>query len=156
MATMFESETCGRCGGSGKYSFNQMDGDRCYGCHGTGYKLTKRGAAASARYRELITRKVSEMTVGMQILTEIGMGTRKVWQTITAINPDTLNGQGRVTLELSRKGKHTQSYGMFESTEMMCCNGQADLDNAMAEALAYQETLTKTGKPAKRTTKKEA
>lgn len=38
MATMFESETCGRCGGSGKYSFNQMDGDRCYGVAGIHYE----------------------------------------------------------------------------------------------------------------------
>jgi hypothetical protein len=31
--------TCGRCGGSGRYSYNQMDGDRCYGCGGSGKKL---------------------------------------------------------------------------------------------------------------------
>ena len=29
---------CGRCGGSGRYSFNQIDGDRCYGCNGTGHR----------------------------------------------------------------------------------------------------------------------
>lgn len=29
-------ETCGRCGGSGKYSFNLTDGDKCYGCMGLG------------------------------------------------------------------------------------------------------------------------
>ncbi len=35
---------CGRCGGSGKYSFNLMDHDRCYGCGGTGRVLvTPRG-----------------------------------------------------------------------------------------------------------------
>lgn len=28
---------CGRCGGSGRYSFNQIDGDRCYGCNGKGH-----------------------------------------------------------------------------------------------------------------------
>lgn len=28
---------CQRCGGSGHYSYNQMDGTRCYGCRGTGY-----------------------------------------------------------------------------------------------------------------------
>lgn len=27
---------CSRCGGSGHYSYNQMDGTRCYGCSGTG------------------------------------------------------------------------------------------------------------------------
>lgn len=26
--------TCGRCGGSGHYSFNQVDGTRCFGCRG--------------------------------------------------------------------------------------------------------------------------
>lgn len=29
-------KVCGRCGGSGKYSFNQRDLDRCYGCGGSG------------------------------------------------------------------------------------------------------------------------
>ena len=48
----FEAETCGRCGGSGNYSFNQIDGTRCYGCGGSGIKLTKRGAAARAFYRD--------------------------------------------------------------------------------------------------------
>lgn len=27
-------QPCGRCGGSGHYSYNQMDGTRCYGCNG--------------------------------------------------------------------------------------------------------------------------
>lgn len=27
---------CKRCGGSGRYSWNQMDGDKCYGCMGSG------------------------------------------------------------------------------------------------------------------------
>lgn len=30
---------CGRCGGSGSYSFNYMDGTRCYGCGGKGTKI---------------------------------------------------------------------------------------------------------------------
>lgn len=35
---------CSRCGGSGKFSYNQQDGDRCYGCNGHGKcapKLTR-------------------------------------------------------------------------------------------------------------------
>lgn len=27
-------QTCGRCGGSGEYSYNQIHGSRCYGCNG--------------------------------------------------------------------------------------------------------------------------
>ena len=30
---------CKRCGGSGRYSWNQMDGDKCYGCMGSGIAL---------------------------------------------------------------------------------------------------------------------
>ena len=32
-------KTCGRCGGSGRFSYNQMDGDKCYGCGGSGKVL---------------------------------------------------------------------------------------------------------------------
>jgi hypothetical protein len=30
---------CPRCGGSGHYSYNQMDGTRCYGCNGSGIAI---------------------------------------------------------------------------------------------------------------------
>lgn len=30
---------CGRCGGSGKYSFNLIHGNKCYGCNGTGFQM---------------------------------------------------------------------------------------------------------------------
>lgn len=30
---------CNRCGGSGRYSYNQIDGDRCFGCAGKGVTL---------------------------------------------------------------------------------------------------------------------
>lgn len=30
---------CPRCGGSGHYSYNQMDGTKCYGCMGSGIKV---------------------------------------------------------------------------------------------------------------------
>ena len=32
-------KTCGRCAGSGKYSYCQMHGDTCFGCGGTGKVL---------------------------------------------------------------------------------------------------------------------
>lgn len=36
----YETKDCSRCGGSGRYSFNMMDGDKCYGCNGSGKQLT--------------------------------------------------------------------------------------------------------------------
>jgi len=35
-------KVCGRCGGSGRYSFNLRDLDRCYGCGGSGVVQTKK------------------------------------------------------------------------------------------------------------------
>ena len=34
-------ESCGRCGGSGRYSYCQMYGDKCFGCSGHGMKAAK-------------------------------------------------------------------------------------------------------------------
>ncbi len=39
LAALGYVKACGRCGGSGRYSFNQMDGDRCFGCLGCGKVL---------------------------------------------------------------------------------------------------------------------
>ena len=48
----FPITECGRCGGSGRYSYNTMHGDRCYGCSGTGWVHTKGAAKPAAEYRE--------------------------------------------------------------------------------------------------------
>ena len=47
-------KTCGRCGGSGSYSYNQMDGDRCFGCSGSGKQMMAITAAivAEAKARQ--------------------------------------------------------------------------------------------------------
>lgn len=33
--------TCTRCNGTGRFSFNQQHGTKCYGCNGTGKQLTR-------------------------------------------------------------------------------------------------------------------
>lgn len=37
---------CERCGGCGRYSFNQVDGDRCFGCDGYGIQAPKKNQQA--------------------------------------------------------------------------------------------------------------
>jgi len=64
---LFEHTTCPRCGGSGNYSFNLMHGSRCYGCYGSGYKLTKRDKAQSNSYRQGFVLSVCR---SLQALTE--------------------------------------------------------------------------------------
>lgn len=45
-------DVCGRCGGSGQYSHNQMDGSRCYGCDGKGQIFPRNLAALKTRAKE--------------------------------------------------------------------------------------------------------
>lgn len=65
--SIFESKVCSRCGGSGNFSFNHKDGTMCYGCNGTGSKLTKRGTAALKFFQDSLTIPASELAVGMRI-----------------------------------------------------------------------------------------
>lgn len=46
---------CPRCGGSGHYSYNQMDGTRCYGCNGSGISIQKVRAYTEKEYNRMQT-----------------------------------------------------------------------------------------------------
>lgn len=56
----FPIVTCYRCGGSGRFSFNQITGDRCFGCNGSGV-CWKRGkvAKAAVAYHEALRKAKS-------------------------------------------------------------------------------------------------
>lgn len=45
--------TCPRCGGSGHYSYNTMDGTRCYGCGGSGSVTMKVRAYTEKEYTRM-------------------------------------------------------------------------------------------------------
>lgn len=45
--------TCPRCGGSGHYLYNQMDGTRCYGCNGSGITIQKVRAYTEKEYNRM-------------------------------------------------------------------------------------------------------
>lgn len=64
MKFLFETETCSRCGGSGKYSYCEMYGDVCFKCHGQKVTLTKRGRAAQEFYIDLCTVSITDVKVG--------------------------------------------------------------------------------------------
>lgn len=53
MKLRYETTTCNRCGGSGRYSWNQRDGDRCWGCGGTGNELTKSAKKSRDKVEDL-------------------------------------------------------------------------------------------------------
>ena len=64
MKINFDQETCGRCGGTGRYSFNLADGDRCYGCSGAGKKLTRAGRKAYDAFEAALTIPAKDVVVG--------------------------------------------------------------------------------------------
>ncbi len=64
MALLFENETCSRCSGSGKYSYCQRYGDRCFKCHGAGVTLTKRGHIAQTFYIESCQIEATDLKIG--------------------------------------------------------------------------------------------
>lgn len=49
MQEIGKSDVCQRCGGCGRYSFNLMDADMCYGCNGRGTVGAKLNKAETAK-----------------------------------------------------------------------------------------------------------
>lgn len=80
---VFDTETCGRCGGGGKYSYNLKDGDMCYGCNGSGWVFTKKAAPFVAEATETLrTRKapvVGKLEVGDRVAASVDSGTGRMW-----------------------------------------------------------------------------
>ena len=142
MKLLFESVTCSRCSGTGKYSYNLMHGDRCYGCAGVGEKLTKRGAAASRYYRALRERPAAQVGVGDLI--EFDMFFWKGFKPVESVEFN----EGRVTLTTTRNGERAAM--TYEEDRPVLFGFTAEQKRELqAQALRYQETLTQTGAPRK-------
>ena len=154
-ATKLETEICGRCGGSGKHSYNSIHKDVCYGCGGSGIRYTKRGSAAKAFLDSLRSVPASSIKVGDFI--QVSRMTFNYFAKVTAIGFSSgsrfmkdnqwvpyyeiltehpKHGEGGVSVcfpnDLVRKG-----FSKEEKSEQM------------ARALEFQATLTKSGTPRK-------
>lgn len=149
--TVFETGFCTRCGGSGRYSYNQIDGDRCYGCYGTGLRLTARGKAARARYNESLRKPIADLRPGMLVWDDTH-GYKPCWLPILAIQtsksclvaPD----GSRVPfteIRTKRSGLHMHPAGTVRAVA-----SDEERQALIAAALEYQSTLSKSGKPLKR------
>lgn len=138
---VFEAETCGRCGGSGHYSYNQMDGSRCYGCGGHGVRLTKRGAEAQRVYHESL-KVPAETIVPGQLVHNGG---------IPGMIPSGFHRVTDVTVDGDRVRINADGYGLgaFVGSPVRVGWSADEKAAKQAAALAYQDTLTKQGKPRK-------
>jgi len=161
--TVFEKEVCGRCGGTGRFSFNQIDGDRCFGCGGKGEKLTKRGKAAARFFRDMRCVPIEQVKVGDRVevssFTVGGAGFRYFAEVVKVSEPCRggsimVGGEWR---EFQNAGFHTEhpkygKNGLFAAVGSPVLRAlSVDEHNArLQEALAYQASLTKAGEPRKR------
>ena len=139
-----ETTTCGRCGGTGKYSFNLMHGSRCYGCGGTGKALTKRGQRARRFLQALYLRPASEIAVGEQVRESVGMLGPEKWHRVTAVG--SYNESGDIALDLKR-GSHEVKRITAPHATLKSVRDQAHLDQLIAAAAAYEASLDEDGKP---------
>lgn len=163
--TKFETITCSRCHGGGKYSYCQEYGDRCFKCGGSGKVLSTRGAVAQKFYTDLCSIKLSEVKVGDRIrvqgmtsnmrlyyyvgtvieikrsesqVTSINGGITKTWYPLS------------VTTEHPKYGKS----GMLAPDDTLVRIYRDDDIERFNKAIEYQASLTKTGTVRKRKTNK--
>jgi len=131
---LFETATCGRCAGSGHYSFNMMHGTVCYGCGGSGIKLTKKGAAAKAAwvaaYRKTV--RISEIVAGDKVMIADARRGKTVCMTVTLSAPYVQAPRWQLDFE---PGKGITSYVSASGDEML------DLPASYDEKRAAYDTI---------------
>lgn len=157
----FETKTCGRCGGSGHYSYCQMYGTICFECKGRKNVYTRRAEAALAYARELRTVPASDIQVGW--LLWIGadpMGSHKAgWYAVESISTD-----GSRYCSKGIDGVETWHPYTYLNTRVcsqgICADGTVQavpnrerLAEIKTLALQYQATLNERGKQLKRAAK---
>lgn len=145
----FEVAVCSRCSGSGQYSYNQIDGSRCYGCGGSGKKHTKRGKAAKLFYVESLKLMPEDIKVGQRIDNDCGK--------YTVAEIVGIEESGAVIIDGVRKPMEFLVFISAQGTRVSVQMGYPvklvpqgeEKARLVAAALAYQDTLTATGTPRK-------
>lgn len=150
-----EIQTCSRCHGSGSYSYNQIDGSRCFKCSGSGVVHTKRGSEAHKFLENLRSVPMSTLVVGDTF--RFNDLSRTFFVAVESIenkmSKGSVNGvpYEHEMLEISGTWKDGR-YSMMGGDNTMVRKGWSAEEKAahLAQALVYQETLTQQGTPRKR------
>jgi hypothetical protein len=153
---VFESQVCSRCGGSGHYSYCQMYGTTCFKCAGKKEVLTARGAAAQTYFTAICSKKAGEIKVGDKIYNQgFAAGSYvqpSAWCTVTEVRPGEVGRDGgsvqpdgtvipaAVVIETDKGSFHGG-----EGTVYRVAQGKEEKAAKVAQALAYQATLTVKG-----------
>lgn len=138
-STNFEHEVCSRCGGTGEFSYNPRDNKRCLRCNGSGWVLTKRGGAAQAYFTRLLSKPASEVAIGDMVKDDLSG-----WQTVVSIRNNSEGNTFDVTYANGGCFHNVPADMLFRVA--FTAEQKSPL---LAQALAYQESLTKSGAPRK-------
>ena len=80
---------CNRCGGCGQFSYNDVDGTRCYGCAGSGWQYTPKGKREFKKWKEAVeacrATKISDVQVGDKISLTRGQSTQREFATVLEV-----------------------------------------------------------------------
>lgn len=142
---LFESVTCSRCGGSGQYSYCSLYGRTCFKCHGNGVVLSKRGHAAQLFLDQLRTKDAREISEGDVCLVSVVTfsSIADVW--LVATHDAVVDLDGKALVTFAYKSGKTENYGFGRGCTVKAKGSKEIEDGRRAQALAYQETLTKSG-----------
>ena len=147
----FETEICTRCGGTGNYSFNLINGSTCFKCKGKKLQYTKRGKVARDRW--IAKRMETVAVVGNRYVMRVGINLKRVNVELVSVVENKFNA-GRVDMVfVDRNGKECHFTMPAEMTKPYY--ERASTQQELEEAIAYQNTLTKAGKPGKNTPKED-
>jgi hypothetical protein len=110
----FETTECSRCGGTGHYSYNAMDGTICYGCSGRKTQMTRKGAAAFKAYEAakatVSNRPVYTARVGDRIYaTGAKIGSPRRWRTVRDLRTR-VDGLGQIIVIADLAGPTSIQY----------------------------------------------
>ena len=152
---LFENTTCSRCGGAGRLPYS-VYGGVCFKCHGRGAVLTKRGRAAQDWFNAQREKPLEDFKPGDLIYSDAipCIGRRAEWHRVTAVKFLSGEEAGYVNRpELKCVNVECEKYtmgGFVGSSKARFGMTGEQKDDLRRRALAYQATLTKSGKVAKR------
>jgi hypothetical protein len=132
----FETGTCSRCGGTGKYSWNAQHGDMCFKCLGKGKIYTKSGLSALKFYQESLMKNIEDIEVGNFMWEKGG------WKEITKISKtEEIDNCWHFEFKNCRGFKIVFS----DNLKIKVVANENERKELIEKAIEYQNSLTKKG-----------
>ena len=149
----YETKTCSRCGGGGRYSYCVMYGDTCFKCRGKGTVLSAAGAKAAAAVTAFIADNFSVLVENLKAGDRIKT-TEGVVRTVTTVTIDSVNRFGstvdgvttwRDAITLTYDKPVKSPYGAYSATGMAAGTTvvKAVAGDDWLKVVAFAKTLKK-------------